>query len=159
MEKPQRTVELRHPSPGRATRRIRRRDPRSLCRRVIALGCRRTPRFEKRTVVRAHVRDLPEMERQTHPATLRSRRLESRRVGERHQRRFAHGRIHPLLVRHHRRPRQGRKHPARPSLGPHRRGLPAARQTGEQPQRHLVYAGQRHLADRMARSRAATVYP
>ena len=156
---PQRPVELRDPSAGRNARRIRRRDSRAVRRGVGALGRGPVPRRRERPLVRTDLLRSGEMARQTGAAALRRRGLEDRRLGERHRRRLAHGRLHPLRVRHHRSPGEKRQHPPRPGLGPHREELPAARQTVRQARRHLVLVRERHLADRMARSRAAAVHP
>ena len=156
---PQRPVELRDPSAGRNARRIRRRDSRAVRRGVGALGRGPVPRRRERPLVRTDLLRSGEMARQTGAAALRRRGLEDRRLGERHRRRLAHGRLHPLRVRHHQSPGEKRQHPPRPGLGPHREELPAARQTVRQTRRHLVLVRERHLADRMARSRAAAVHP
>ena len=156
---PQRPVELRDPSAGRNARRIRRRDSRAVRRGVGALGRGPVPRRRERPLVRTDLLRSGEMARQTGAAARRRRGLEDRRLGERHRRRLAHGRLHPLRVRHHRSPGEKRQHPPRPGLGPHREELPAARQTVRQTRRHLVLVRERHLADRMARSRAAAVHP
>ena len=47
------------------------------------------------------------MERQARAAALRRRRLESRRLGERRQRRQPHGRLYAVRVRHHVGPEKG----------------------------------------------------
>ena len=98
------------------------------------------------------------MERQARAAALRRRRLESRRLGERRQRRQPHGRLYAVRVRHHVGPEKGcQRHPGS-RMGSDRRRLPAARQAGEPPRGHLVHPRERHLADGMARSSAPAIY-
>ena len=45
-----------------------------------------------------------------------------------------------------------REHPYRKGMGPYGQELPATREAGEQPGRHLVYPCKRHLADSLARA-------
>lgn len=92
---PQRPVELRDPPAGRNARRIRRRDSRAVRRGVGALGRGPVPRRRERPLVRTDLLRSGKMARQTGAAALRRRGLEDRRLGERHRRRLAHGRLHP----------------------------------------------------------------
>ena len=159
MEKSERTVELLD-RPGRnACRSLRWPNSRTVRRRVEPVGRRQAARSRKRAVVRPHVRRPDRLERRPDTAPLRRRRLESRRLGQRRAGRQPHGRLCSVHVRRDGSAAQERrKHVESPGLGPDRARRAAARQADVRPRRNLVHAGQRDLADGLARTGSATIH-
>ncbi len=153
---PQRPVGLcDSPEGRRAAEGIRRPDSRAVPGRVGPFRRDEARRAGQPTLVPPHARHSQRVGRgQSHPAELRRRGLGHHCLGQWHEGGQPSGRIRPLHLRHHAclaacRPAGDR----RLRVGPHRRGHAAAWQAGPPAPRHLVYGGDRHLADRLARTR------
>lgn len=103
-------------------------------------------------VLPPHLHRAAELVRPPGPAPLRRRRLRGHRLGQRHPRHRPPRRLRPLRGRHHPAAARGSERTHRARLRPHRRARREAtrRQADRQPQRHLLHAHLRHLADRLA---------